>query len=147
VAAHLDQECELPVGQVDRLVRPDDGVAVGVDAEVSELEDRASFAPGPAEDRAHAGDQLGHDEGLDDVVVASRVVGGEDVLDGRGRGEEEQGNVVGALQPAGDRDPVGTVAEAHVDESDVRFEVRCGAFDPGSVGLGVNLEARAGEGG
>src|SRR5207302_9750724 len=135
------QQREFPVGQVDHLPGPHGAVGLRVDDQVLDLEDAATdTAPAP-EHRLHADQQFGHHEGLDHVVVAADVEAGQHVFDAGGGGEEDEGNVLGGPEPAGDGDPVDAVSEVEVDQGDVRKVRRHGPLDAAAGDRGLHVVA------
>jgi len=101
---------------VSRLVEHDVAVAQHVAREV---------ARGTAEDRLHAGDELGEAERLRDVVVAAGTEGGDLVRDRVLRGQEEHGGVETAVaQTTADLEPV-DVREHPVEHDQIRVDPGC----------------------
>ena len=99
-------------------------VAPLVEDEVAEAEHVAGeVARGAAQDRLHAGDDLGEAERLRDVVVAAGTERLDLVLDSALGGEEQDRGLEAALaQPAPDLEPV-DVGEHPVEDDQVGLEL------------------------
>src|SRR2546423_4618212 len=146
VAGQSGQEGELAVGELDDLPVADGPVGLQVDGQVADRQHAATDAAPSPKHRLHPNEELGHGEGLDDVVVAADLEARQHVFDGRGAGDEQERELAGGPDPACNGDAVDPAAEMQVEERDVGQEVRHRPFNAAAVGLGANVVAGAGEG-
>src|SRR3954451_1604642 len=104
VAHEVLEQLELALGQVDRALAAAHLVRVRVQRQVGDDERGAAARRAAAQERAQPGAQLLALERLDEVVVGAGVEALDPRLDGIARGEDQDRDVVGRAQAAGDLD-------------------------------------------